>query len=228
MITTLFFQRYRYLLGFSTRKKGGFYFVNSTTDCWTPGAPPSLHTVLLFSREWGESDVSPDSRELTLAGIQAVADLANWPQAFVETATASLADIGLSESSGRGFNNLKPTFLSHQTSIVNLPSPHWLRRSSDARLERKTRERFDQGRKPSVPLPNRSTASHLRPRPDEDTSGPQMTGGEYEIDWLCKYDRYERRRRPPGENQRLNPGQPSDPRTKREDHFVRQTRKLFA
>jgi hypothetical protein len=73
----------------------------------------------------GESDVGLDSRELTLTGLQAVTALIEWPQAFFEAGTASRTNIGLCESSGRGFNYIKPIFLSTKF-ILNLPSPHWL------------------------------------------------------------------------------------------------------
>jgi hypothetical protein len=38
-----------------------------------------------------------------LAGLQVVTALVEWPQAVVETESASRADIGLFKSSGRGF-----------------------------------------------------------------------------------------------------------------------------
>ncbi len=59
-----------------------------------------------------ESDDGLDSHELRLAGLQAVPALVERPRAFCRTGTASRDAIGLCESSGRGFNYIKPIFLS--------------------------------------------------------------------------------------------------------------------
>jgi hypothetical protein len=51
-------------------------------------------------------------------GLQAVKAFIDRSQAFFEAGTASQADIGLYESSGKGFNSIKPIFLSTKF-IVN-------------------------------------------------------------------------------------------------------------
>jgi hypothetical protein len=60
----------------------------------------------------GESGVGSDSRELTLAGQQAVTAVGKGDKPAPSPGTASRTDTGLFESSGRGFNYLKPIFLS--------------------------------------------------------------------------------------------------------------------
>ena len=109
-----------------------------------------MPTVFLISRidrtrsktcATGESDAGLDSHELALVGKQAVKVLVKGHKPSSSPGTASRTDIGLFESSGRGFNFIKPIFLS-KTSTVNLPSPHWLRRSSGQTAdERKIRVR---------------------------------------------------------------------------------------
>jgi hypothetical protein len=80
----------------------------------------------------GESGAGPDSRELTLTGLQAVTVLVEGVEPSSNTGTASRTDTGLFESSGRGFNPIKPIFPFY--GVYRKPAvTSWLQRSSDTR-----------------------------------------------------------------------------------------------
>jgi hypothetical protein len=70
----------------------------------------------------GESGVVSDSRELALTGLQAGAALGEGLRSSPSPDPASRSDIGLFESSGRGFKYLKPIFLSK---VVHLQTDIW-------------------------------------------------------------------------------------------------------